>query len=345
MRFRKTISGLNASPSQIKRKLKHMKPPGYNMDVDEMLVLATMKMSPIIDLLMDAPKSPVHFIRLSECDDIDQVMDIVRDVARALENIGFQMDVQMVNLDMDKYRERANCDRQVYVDTSLLLGILELHNMLENLKSDLEGFYRSIGIHSFVQTESFSSASSLNPNKIVFKLNPKLQTGTKDSSSLGIFKKDFLVMPSMTQIVPLAASRSQILVETATQQFNSAVKKSKSEIFLDDEEITGVTDVYGARKILVKCIYDLKGVSDYLATPRIDASTIVSNASEASGRFYAPSQEGGHFHVPSQEGAAKFSPARTRGPDGCCCKDCFGLDEGATIPVRILFIHLKTPFF
>uniref|UniRef100_A0AAR5PX19 MGA conserved domain-containing protein n=1 Tax=Dendroctonus ponderosae TaxID=77166 RepID=A0AAR5PX19_DENPD len=332
MRFRKTISGLNASPSQIKRKLKHMKPPGYNMELDEMLVLATMKMSPIIDLLMDAPKSPVHFIKLSECDDIEQVMDIVRDVTKALENIGFQMDIQMVNFDMDKYRERANCDRQVYVDTSLLLGILELHNILENLKADLDGFYRSIGIHSFVQTESLSSASSCNPNKIVFKLNPKLQADSNDSSSLGFFKKNFLVMPSMTQIVPLAESRSQILMQSATHQYSS-VKKSKSEIFMDDEEITGVTDVYGARKILVKCIYDLKGVSDYLATPRVDASTIVSNASEASQRFFVPSQEKGHFYVPSQEEAAKFSPApRARGPDGCCCKDCFGLDEGATIP-------------
>lgn len=272
MRSQKVLNGLNATPSQIKRNLKYMKPTGYNMDIDEMLVQATMKLRPIIDVLMATPNAPDHFISIRECDDIEQVSRIVKDASKSLENIGFIVDMKPVALNMQKYRRRANTDGSIYVDTTLLVGILELHRVLEGIKEDLETFYRSIGIHSFAQTESgldslpTTTESTYNSNKIVFKLKRPATRG----GSFALLKNEFILMPSTTEI-PLNTSQSQVLAQDGSSTFP---RRSRSDISFDNERITGVTDAYGARHLLVKCIYDLKGVSEYLGTPRRDAYTI-----------------------------------------------------------------------
>ncbi|XP_050298154.1 uncharacterized protein LOC126737334 [Anthonomus grandis grandis] len=303
---------LNESPSHLNRRLKGLKIPAYNADIDQIISLAEEKIAPILKILVDNPNGAAHYIHVKDCSRIEEFQEIIRDLIIALRSVGFQVNIQLRNLDLDNYKEHANSKGLIYVDTILLLNIMELYNTLQNIKEELDAFYRSIGIHSFVQTESgllsLASVESANPNKIVFKLR---KSPTKGSSRFGLLSSDFFVMPSSTSAsAPLSASKSEV-VEGSFAEDLSALRRIQSASSVEDQFGHGVNDVYRARKILVRCIGDLQDVSDYLGMPRKDAATICSLMEvENAGTF-------------SETDHSRNTADNTNSKGNCCCKECF----------------------
>lgn len=330
MRNRKVICGLNASPSQIKRKLKNLKTHGQ-MDIDQMLFVASKKINPIIEMLVETPNSTEHFLTIKECNDIEEVSNIIKDLAKALEHIGFQTNIAVTYLDMSQYKKNVNSDGYFYVDTTLLLQILELYNTLECISNDVDAFYKSLGIQCFVQTEtsfiSLRSSDSVNPNKILFKFK---KPPTKDVSSFSLFQQEFIVMPSGSQ-VPLNGSKSQIMTN-GSREYDT--RRTKSESSIENEatyEVTEVTDVYGARKVLVKCIYDLQEVNDYLSIPRKDASTICSRAEldvSVPGTRSRHELRGQKSQGNVVDRSSKQIIHDPENKEKCCCPECFASTQG-----------------
>ncbi|KAL1500944.1 hypothetical protein ABEB36_006358 [Hypothenemus hampei] len=295
----KALNRLRADPTEIKRRLKTLRPTGYNVEVNKMILFAEAKLCPIIEYLFQDTDRPDQFIKIRQCDDIEQTYLITQDIIKALTDIGFEVGVNLEPLDMEKYRKRANVyGGSVYVDTTLLLGILELGNFLNSIKRDLEEFYRSVGVHSLVQTESGMVKIPSKNSKIVFKFKK-----TQNYSPLTFLKNDFFVMPTES-LTPLVGSSSQLLRNRQETVFPS--RSSKSLTNFRDNEVRKVTDIYGAQEILTRCIYDLQDINDYLNKSKQDAYTVYST------KELTESQ--------------KFQEVTSLIPDlsksKCCCPEC-----------------------
>ncbi|XP_066139308.1 uncharacterized protein [Euwallacea fornicatus] len=273
MRFQKVLRGLNATPSQIKRNLKTVRPAGYNMDLNELLNYASFKLRPIIKRLVKHPQVSEHFIDVADCDIIEQTMRIVEVIGMTLETVGFQTNIGHISFNTPKYWKKIYPDGTVHVDATLLLTILELNSLLKNIRNELDAFHSSTECHSSAQIGSeltsainTESVLSYSPQKSAFESNP---FPTKDSFAL--LPNESVLIPSVKKI-PFTTSESQI-PRGATREDNIPPRPATSNISFNVDKISEVNDVGEARNILLKCIHYLKAVDEYLAIPYKGAVT------------------------------------------------------------------------
>ncbi|XP_074039198.1 uncharacterized protein isoform X1 [Leptinotarsa decemlineata] len=170
---------------------------------------------------------------------------------------------------------KVNRGGKIYVDTAILVQLIELHNILGEIIDYIQEVPLEAQTDGLTETDASSKPSKLEDildeleenthfsgrtNKLTkeiltsltFPLHNKYVVLTAESSDT---RKNLTTLPEE------GTSNSEVNLTDDTQK---GTRKTKSTSSLMDDEKSQVTDAAGARRIIVRCMSDLDKVRHYL---------------------------------------------------------------------------------
>ncbi|XP_030754612.1 uncharacterized protein LOC115881317 [Sitophilus oryzae] len=238
-----------SSPSEIEKKIRSLRKSKRLKEIDELVRNACKKLDPVMTVLLDNNKNYDHYLTKQEYENVLTASTIIKEVIEIFESSGMKTDIKYLDFELERINLNVNKKGNIFVDTIMLIQLIDLYNILENIKIFVEKIRSSSGINSIVQTtESLTSfdveeelSDVSDPNKFTLMLTED------DQSIIDMLNQEYFVFPSTTEVD-------------------------------NREKPSDINNVQSANKVVIKCIYNLQEVSKYLGIEKKDVYTVCSRA-------------------------------------------------------------------
>ncbi|KAF7278123.1 hypothetical protein GWI33_008742 [Rhynchophorus ferrugineus] len=240
-----------SSSSEIEKKVRSLRKSQRNVELEEWVEIASDKLDPIMEMLLDNPNNYDQYLSLEQYEEAIDAAGVIKQIIKTLEFSNIKTNVKYLDFELERYNVNVNENDRIFVDTIMLIQLIDLYNVLADIKIIMKEMTSTTGVNTIVQTESLYSIQDehqTDPNKIILSLKEPL--ADDGSSLIDSLQREYFVFPSITDV---------------------NARDGKAENQTDK-----INDLYNANKVVIKCIYNLQEVSKYLGLERKDVSTVCS---------------------------------------------------------------------
>ncbi|KAG5882896.1 hypothetical protein JTB14_020165 [Gonioctena quinquepunctata] len=315
---------------------------GFQKNVTSKLYLAKKKLLPVINDVMKTakengsrkpyPLNKSYYLTVDQYQDAVWASQLLKEVDemfkfnKSRKYFTKTFKTHMFNLEHAKIK--VNRHGKIHVDTSILVQLIELHNMLGKIIDYIQEMPPESQTEAQTETDNLSkrqddTSDTLDEKKHGSNENNGKQTKLtkKILTSLATpFSTNFVVMTAQSPV-----SKKYSTTE-ATIDHNIGTRKTKSTSSLMYNEGYQVTDAAGARRIIVRCMSDLDKVRHYLEKGYVTGVPTLDRDSDDDQGTYKQQQPDSRHSVKERDRMYKKSPDREHtdmdDPKCFCADEC-----------------------